>query len=274
MKIQFLGTAAAEGVPALFCSCPTCKRARELGGNEIRTRSQSLIDDKLMIDFSADTLHHCVTQNIDLFNIHHYIITHVHEDHFYPDDIVLLRPGYANLPEGTPPYHFYGSEEMVYKLAPHAGLTEGRLIPHFIYPYQTEQIAGMEVTPLEAEHGTKSPFNYIIKNGDKTMLYAHDTGKFLPKVIDYLGSTKPHFDFISLDCTNGIRERDQWGGHMCLNSDIEMREKLRSLGCVDDRTICYVNHFSHNSPHILYEDRGLYEKEGFGMSCDGKIVEF
>ena len=36
MKIKYLGTAAAEGVPAIFCNCETCKEARKLGiGGEV-----------------------------------------------------------------------------------------------------------------------------------------------------------------------------------------------------------------------------------------------
>ena len=48
MKLQFLGTAAAEGFPALFCQCENCKRARELGGRNIRSRSQALVDGKIL----------------------------------------------------------------------------------------------------------------------------------------------------------------------------------------------------------------------------------
>lgn len=54
MKIQYLGT-AAEGLPALFCECETCKHAAFLGGRNIRTRSQAIIDDALLIDYPADT---------------------------------------------------------------------------------------------------------------------------------------------------------------------------------------------------------------------------
>lgn len=32
MEIQYLGTAAAEGLPALFCDCETCRKARNIGG--------------------------------------------------------------------------------------------------------------------------------------------------------------------------------------------------------------------------------------------------
>ena len=55
MRIKYLGTAAAEGVPGIFCDCENCKRARKLGGKNIRTRSQAILDDTLLIDFPADT---------------------------------------------------------------------------------------------------------------------------------------------------------------------------------------------------------------------------
>lgn len=58
MKIQYLGTAAAEGIPAIFCECDTCKKARSLGGRNIRTRSQAIIDENVLIDFPADTYMH------------------------------------------------------------------------------------------------------------------------------------------------------------------------------------------------------------------------
>ena len=42
MKLQYLGTAAAEGWPALFCTCDNCARARAAGGKNIRTRRKAL----------------------------------------------------------------------------------------------------------------------------------------------------------------------------------------------------------------------------------------
>ena len=55
MKLTFLGTAAAEGFPAIFCNCEYCKEARKLGGKNIRSRSQTLINDDLLIDLPADS---------------------------------------------------------------------------------------------------------------------------------------------------------------------------------------------------------------------------
>ena len=50
MEFQYLGTAAAEGIPALFCGCENCERSRKIGGRAIRTRSQAIIDGTLLID--------------------------------------------------------------------------------------------------------------------------------------------------------------------------------------------------------------------------------
>src|SRR5699024_2353371 len=80
MKIHFLGTAAAEGWPGLFCRCKYCDKARELGGKNIRTRSSVIIDDTLKVDFPPDTYHHILRDNIDLATVKHLLITHSHSD--------------------------------------------------------------------------------------------------------------------------------------------------------------------------------------------------
>ena len=50
MKIRYMGTAALERIPAVFCNCETCQRAMAAGGRNIMTRSQALIDDRLLIE--------------------------------------------------------------------------------------------------------------------------------------------------------------------------------------------------------------------------------
>ncbi len=65
MKLTYLGTGAAEGVPSLFCQCDNCKQSRALGGRNIRSRSQALINGELLIDFPADTFWHFIKYNFD-----------------------------------------------------------------------------------------------------------------------------------------------------------------------------------------------------------------
>ena len=83
MKYTFYGTAAAEGIPAIFCECEACNRARKLGGKNIMTRSQSVIDGVLGIDFSADSYLHVINYGMPERDISSYLITHNHMDHFY-----------------------------------------------------------------------------------------------------------------------------------------------------------------------------------------------
>ena len=275
MKLQYLGTAAAEYIPAIFCKCETCKKARENGGRDIRTRTQALLDDgALCIDFSPDSYWHSIQYGFDLTNIHDYIISHSHSDHLYATDISMLHQGFANLPEDEE-YRFHGGKSVCEKIESSIYLPydEKRIKRIFLEPYKTVDIAGYNVTPLKAFHGTDDPYFYIIEKDGKSILWAHDTGYFFDEVWEYLEKNKPHFDFLSLDCTYGTTPEKSYH-HMSLDVCAKVRDRLLEIGCCDSKTVACVNHFSHNSPNILYEDM-TREAAKYGMICsyDGMIVE-
>ena len=69
MHIKYLGTGAAEGWPGLFCMCDSCKQAKALGGKNIRTRSQALIDDELLVDFPPDTYLHMLRDGLEMIQV-------------------------------------------------------------------------------------------------------------------------------------------------------------------------------------------------------------
>ncbi|MDR0856754.1 MAG: hypothetical protein LBM78_05035, partial [Clostridiales bacterium] len=87
MKIRYMGTAAAEGIPAMFCACDTCRRALAAGGKNVMTRSQALIDDDLVVDFAADTYMHFLQAGKTLAGLKYALITHSHGDHVSFDDL-------------------------------------------------------------------------------------------------------------------------------------------------------------------------------------------
>ena len=118
MRIQYLGTGAAEGIPALYCHCRVCQKARELKGREIRTRAQTLIDGRLLLDFGPDTYMHTLQYDIELADIYHCLITHTHDDHLYVDDLRARRRSRANLRTGTPVLNVYGSSGVEKQLKP------------------------------------------------------------------------------------------------------------------------------------------------------------
>ena len=275
MKIRFLGTAAAEGMPALFCKCDACKKARELGGKNIRTRSQAMVNDTLLIDFPCDTYMHILQNGIDLTHIHHCVITHTHSDHYYPTDMTFVMPGYAELPEDYKGLHIYGSsaiaEEMEKIQKKTGGLTDYCCLPVF-EPCVIDEFV---ITPLKACHGATDPYIYIIDDGTRRMLYANDTDIFPEETWDYLVSTKQRLDMVSMDCTGGAYEELSYQGHMCVGRNIKCRDRLLETGICDENTVFVLNHFSHNGLHTLHEDFSkIAEEYGFISTYDGMELAF
>lgn len=274
MKFQYLGTSAAEGWPALFCGCEACRKAHAAGGKNIRTRSQAIVDDRLLIDFPPDTYFHMIRHGIDLGKVHDCIITHDHADHFHPEDLDMRRTGFSH-PNGDRPMTVYGTAPVERKLRARIHMSdrekENRLLFRRMTPYVTEQIAGYQVTPLQADHDpTCEPVFYLIDDGRNKLLYAHDTGWFPDGTWRWLEREKPRLDFVSLDCTCILV--DCRYNHMDLKTCVEVKDKLLSMGCATERTRFCLHHFSHNGLLMYDELVEPAKKEGFEVSHDGMIA--
>ena len=274
MKFQYLGTAAAEAIPALFCGCPNCVKSREIGGRAIRTRSQAIIDGTLLIDFPADTYAHFITHRIDTLKLSACLITHTHHDHLYPTDIGNLTPTTAKVPEG---FHitFCGSDKVGEAIEPQLTALAKYERTSFteLKAFEPAQIGKYTITALPAIHDPKSgPFFYMISDGEKTILYAHDTHYFHDDVWAYFEKTKPHFDLVSLDCTNACLPL-RYIGHMGLAENVQVRKRMTEIGAADAETIFVCNHYSHNGTHVVYDDFvPVAGKEGFLVSYDGMTI--
>jgi phosphoribosyl 1,2-cyclic phosphate phosphodiesterase len=91
MKISYLGTAAGEAWPGVFCDCDLCRKARTLGGKNIRTRSQALINEDLLLDMPPDHYLHILYGGLEPGRVRTLLFTHSHSDHCYPNDLELLQ---------------------------------------------------------------------------------------------------------------------------------------------------------------------------------------
>ncbi len=277
MKLQYLGTAAAEGWPALFCDCDNCARARAAGGRNLRTRSQAMVDGRLLIDFPPDTYFHLLTNSIDISYLENLIITHTHEDHWYPDDLFCRYAWGANYrhPETLKPLTVWGSDIVEAKVAELEARRpqDKRLCYGKLTPYESTAIDGYTVTPLPANHAPETrAVIYQISDGERTMLYGNDTGIPCEAVWEYWASHPVHFDLLSLDCTGIVKNwRD---GHMGLASNKEVVERLKAMGLADDATRVVVHHFSHNGGLIYDELVKEVAPWGWDVSYDGMVVEF
>jgi phosphoribosyl 1,2-cyclic phosphate phosphodiesterase len=274
MKIRFLGTAAAEGIPALYCACDTCKRAWERGGKNFRTRSQALVDDELLIDLGPDTFIHSLQYGVDLTAIRHCLVSHPHSDHFYASDLGFIRKGYSAPPKDWKLRIYSGSEtvDAVNKCAEGSG---DQLEGIALQPFTPTQVGRYTVTALNARHGTHHPLVYVISDGSRTLLYGHDTDVFFEETWQYLAASGLKLDLVTMDCTGGAHEDLPYRGHMCLGRNIEFRSRLLACGVASPSTQFVCNHFSHNGLLACYDDFApLAAKEGFLTSFDGMEITF
>ena len=284
MKIKYWGTGAAEGVPGIFCSCEVCKHAREVGGRNIRTRSQLCVDDTFLIDFGADTNSNSLKYGFDMSKLHTVLITHTHGDHYYPMELLNRRIGFAHGEEIDIPLTIYGSagiEEVFYTTIDEPArylIDQNRVNFKFFKAGERYVIEGYEVFVLPANHGTYNPLVYIIRKDGKAFAYFNDTGyprkEFFEMLEKFKNEYNLHLDLVSYDCTAG---KINWGyeaSHMGIEHNLELREKLSQMGVTDDKTVHILHHFTHNQAGGNYDEFSVFAKGyDFDISYDGLEIE-
>lgn len=274
MKIKYLGTAAYEGIPSLFCNCETCRKSMMLGGRNIRSRSQAIINDDLLIDFPPDTVMHFHKYGIDSSKIRNCIITHSHSDHFYLEDIQMVRRDYCHAKDGYSITYHSGSSvfNSILEVKNNEKEKYSDMNVNLLEEGKTYKIGNYEVMPLLANHDPRStPLIYAVSDGNKRILYANDTGLFFEKIWNDLIKLG-HFDLVSLDCTGGL-EKGWVEHHMCVETDMLIFNKMKELNLIDDSTIKVIHHFSHNG-HSTYDELREYTKDlGIIVSYDGLEIK-
>lgn len=278
MKITFFGTAAAEGFPGLFCNCKYCARARELGGKNIRSRTQALINDDLLIDLPPDTMSHFQQHGVRGDKLRTLIFTHGHSDHYFPSELRLRGSWYAHDMEAEaldvlcPDTVF---DDCVRVVEGAQSEVKAGIKLHRAAVGETVVFGDYGITPLRARHDFgRSAVIYLIKQGEKTLLYAHDTGYFYDEVFEYLRDNGIRLDLATFDCTNAHLPSSKESSHMGFDNVGLVIDRLRNDGVVNGSTILFVNHFSHNG-NPLHEDMlRSAERIGCDVAYDGCSVEF
>ncbi len=287
MKIQYWGTAAAEGIPGIFCACPACVEAREKGGRYVRTRSQLMLDDRLLVDFGPDTYMHSLLYGIDLSRIAHVFITHVHMDHFYPLDFQMRRSGYShNVAHDTLTVHgspdIKATAEALWKAQMvrwESVIESGRIAFDIMSPYEEREAEGFTVTALPASHGTNNPYIYLFEKEGKCFLMHNDSGYLKPEVMEWLRKNNKKFDLVSYECTHANEDVALRAGvdiinHLGLPNVLEERRRFIENGNYKDTTVDVITHFSHNGPSVSYGDMlKIAEREGMLLAYDGMTLE-
>lgn len=278
MKLTYLGTAAAEGWPAAFCNCDGCRAARRLGGRNIHTRSQALVDDALLLDFPCDAWLHALRQGLDFSAVRWLLVTHSHTDHFYPAELVN-RGGCYSHGMKSPTLDIFCNEavrDYFYKAAGHELVpdVEQRLRFHIVRPFECVSAGPYRVTPLPAKHmDTEQALFYLIEREGRSLLYAHDTGRFYPEVYEFLAGRAAPLSAVSLDSTSGRFENGENDGHMGLPDAAAVRLRLLEAGAAGPNTRFIANHFSHNGGWLHDEFARNAAPYQIEPAYDGMTVE-
>lgn len=282
MKIRYWGTSAAEGIPAVFCNCAICQEARKKKGKHIRTRSQMMIENTLLIDFGADTYAHSLKYGYNLSKLQSVLITHTHEDHYYPSEFLSRQKGFCHGMQAES-LQVYGSKDVpdvarkVWKAQTGNDsklLEQNRLNFVEIKPYETVDINGIRVTALPAVHNTPNPYVYIVEKDKKTVLLFNDSGLLKEETMRYLREKDIRFDLVSYDCTWGKNEAGLESAHMGVPENIIARNRFIENGNYKKDTYSVITHFSHNIPGVGYDDMLKTARDNdFILAYDGMEIE-
>lgn len=278
MKIKYFGTGSSEGIPSMFCKCPVCLEAIRNGGRDIRSRSQALIDGKILVDFPPDTFMHIVNGGLDLPSIHTCIVTHSHGDHLYPNDIwarkIMVSPVIDD--EGVP-MKFYatsvGYEKINSLITAHKLDAERRVEAVRIAAFEPFEAEGYKITPIRADHSPDTdPVLFIIEKDGKAIFYGNDTGRLPAETVEYLKGCGKHFDLVSLDCTNGFGSGDKF--HMNFAACVDTKNMLCEFGLCDENTVFTLTHFCHSCGGGRAEVEAEAKRLGFIAAFDTMELEF
>ncbi len=242
MKIQIMGTAAYERVPAMFCTCAACEYARKNGGKAIRTQAQTLINDDLLVDFGQDTYLHYLRSGADYTKLSALLVTHAHSDHFMTNELLMTSGAFGH--NEMKSITVVGAKGVREKYEQLEGDRKATFSP--IAYYETQTHGRYTVTALPACHGTKEPTIYIISDGEKTVLYNNDTWLVTEEVYAFIEKGGYHFDLVIGDCTYGLLGYSS-DGHMSLEDNEAHKARLTAIGALNEKSIYVITHYSHNA---------------------------
>ena len=254
MRIRFLGTGAAEGIPAIGCRCAHCTRAREEGGRLVRQRSAvlfSLPGYELLMETPPD-----IRNQLDSYGIRKIngiFLTHEHYDHsagleeflYWQEGVdLLVEPQlYQQLIRVN-----WGKQlpEITFHLDMHPGVAV-----HFNNFY---------FVPFAVRH--KVPcFGLVLCEGKRKAAHTADSDKLLS---NYARSLLSGVDVLIVN-TPFFEPRKQ-ESHLSLKEAVALKEEIG----VKRLILTHFNH--HNLPHDELDDY-IAPFEGVTAAYDGLYID-
>lgn len=287
MKITFLGTGAAESIPAFRCMCKICENARQKRGKELRQNSSAYIEGKYGSSILVDMPSH-VKMALDMYglndkNLDAIVFSHYHLDHmggasallnildknghigdnyikaYMPEDCYkTLFDGmfYDQIDLNKIDYSKYYSLEILRNLEK-ASCSCGKL--HF-QALDTNHLIDHPGVPYKREcHG------YLFSEDEKNIAYLVDSSSMLPDAtVKALTGDGMELDCLINECTFDVYPGQKMG-HSTLESVVKTRELLKPKQMI----LTHISHrnFTHEK---LVEYMAKYDIK---VAWDGMALE-
>lgn len=282
MELLILGSAAAEGIPALFCRCPLCRRAQALGGKDLRARCGALVNGHILLDLPPDIYHAKLRFRLDLAAVDVLLNTHAHADHFAPAELAMRSSRYYCHIPGEQPLRAWLAPESLERARQAFAFEFGgevsdpsvQLMPAKAFePVDCGDVIAWAL-PARHDPALTCLFWLLVEPATrKAFLYAHDTGLPCPDTLRRLHAllNGTVLAGVSMDCTWGTLTHTD-GSHMGLAENLEFRRLLLETGSAGPDTRWYVNHFSHNCGLTHAELSARFGTEGCSVLYDGARI--
>lgn len=248
MKVTFLGTGAAEGVPKFGCDCHHCRMAREKGGRNVRQRTSLLIEageHHILVDTPPEISIQLNKSNV--FELSAILLTHEHFDHI---------GGLVEFEYWHRPIHIFAGAEVLAQLR----LTPRLQNKAFVSPVLANvklSFGMLEVLPFRVAHHVPC-YGFLFIEGNKQVAYLSDSG---PELSPLLSSMLTQVD-LAIFNTPTFEEPDN---HISVQGVIELIQQ----GAVRKVAITHINHRNYTYDE-LKEKVAPY---GIIVSYDGMELE-
>jgi len=285
MHFTFLGTSAGEQYPGFWCRCENCQKARDLGQRNVRKNSCAWLAGDTLLDFGPEVFIQAERFGVRVIDAQYLLVTHSHEDHFCPYllawrrmplDMQLPPPKTVVGPRFAPLHtlRIFGNEPVCQGVRQYVrgDTKEWAIELTEVEPFEEFEAGPMRVVPLRANHPDREGhggLNYIIHRQGRSLLYALDTGWFLPDT--YAEIAKHRYDLVVVEGTFGFGAESE--GHMNLRKLERARQQFDQDDLLKpDAQFCA----SHIAPHFtpVHDDIApAMAEKGITVAYDGMEVE-